>query len=281
MSLGVEPQHVSDVQALIVAVVAEHRKGESKASAAKRVLEGRHQDAKPAAASPEEKAPPPEAWPEEKATAPPVPPSSEPPPAAAASPGDADIPTEVGDFLEGLGLARFKAQFEEEELDMPTLHKLHSADRLERCLREIGLSFGACVKVAEALERNDTAAKKAAEIQQANDQAMAAAKQLAHETERNERLRKELDDVRGRCPAPETLICPITTLVMVDPVVAADGFTYEREAIERWLENHNSSPTTNAALAHTGLTSNQTVRSLVRSFLDNCARTGTNPDSLI
>ena len=280
MSLGVEPQHVSDVQTLIVAVVAEHRKGESNASTAKRVLEARHQDAKPAAASSEEKAPPPGAWLEEKATAPPAPPSSEPPPAAAASPGDADIPTEVGDLLEGLGLGRFKSQFEEEELDMPTLLGL-SEDQLKEYLREMGVPMGARARLTNALKENNQAAKKAAEIQQANDQAMAAAKQLAHETERNERLRKELDDVRGRCPAPETLICPITTLVMVDPVVAADGFTYEREAIERWLENHNSSPTTNAALAHTGLTSNQTVRSLVRSFLDNCARTGTNPDSLI
>ena len=46
MHLGVEVQHVSDVQALIVAMVAEHREGESMASTAERVLEV-CRDAKP------------------------------------------------------------------------------------------------------------------------------------------------------------------------------------------------------------------------------------------
>ena len=30
-------------------------------------------------------------------------------------------------------------------------------------------------------------------------------------------------------------LCPITHDVMVDPVVAADGETYERAAIEQWI----------------------------------------------
>lgn len=28
--------------------------------------------------------------------------------------------------------------------------------------------------------------------------------------------------------------------LMVDPVMAADGFTYERASIEKWLVNHNT-----------------------------------------
>ena len=35
---------------------------------------------------------------------------------------------------------------------------------------------------------------------------------------------------------PKNFICPITQAVMVDPVVTADGHTYEREAIEQWFE---------------------------------------------
>jgi hypothetical protein len=41
---------------------------------------------------------------------------------------------------------------------------------------------------------------------------------------------------------------------MRDPVIAADGHTYEQEAIEAWLRSHNTSPMTNAQL------SNRTVR---------------------
>jgi len=33
---------------------------------------------------------------------------------------------------------------------------------------------------------------------------------------------------------PPEFYCPITHEVMVDPVVAQDGHTYERQAIEEW-----------------------------------------------
>merc|ERR1711924_489863 len=51
--------------------------------------------------------------------------------------------------------------------------------------------------------------------------------------------------------------CPITMEVMRDPVVAADGYTYEREAIERWLfrDGHIASLRTNLPLT-TDLTPN-------------------------
>ena len=31
------------------------------------------------------------------------------------------------------------------------------------------------------------------------------------------------------------LLCPITQEIMTEPVVAADGHTYEKKAIEAWL----------------------------------------------
>ena len=43
-------------------------------------------------------------------------------------------------------------------------------------------------------------------------------------------------------------ICPITKDVMQDPVLAADGYTYERLAIEAWMERSNTSPITNLPL---------------------------------
>ena len=39
-------------------------------------------------------------------------------------------------------------------------------------------------------------------------------------------------------------MCPITHERFLDPVIAADGHTYEREAIESWLKEHSNSPVT-------------------------------------
>lgn len=50
---------------------------------------------------------------------------------------------------------------------------------------------------------------------------------------------------------PEHLRCPITLTAYEDPVVAADGATYERHAIEKWLVGSSRSPTTNVEMGPT------------------------------
>eukprot|EP00002_Diphylleia_rotans_P011950 TRINITY_DN2348_c0_g2_i5.p1 TRINITY_DN2348_c0_g2~~TRINITY_DN2348_c0_g2_i5.p1 ORF type:complete len:321 (-),score=50.47 TRINITY_DN2348_c0_g2_i5:69-1031(-) len=47
-------------------------------------------------------------------------------------------------------------------------------------------------------------------------------------------------------------VCPLTMKPMDDPVLAADGNTYERNAIEEYLKNHNTSPVT-GQLFHSNL----------------------------
>ncbi|CAE7518141.1 PUB50 [Symbiodinium microadriaticum] len=49
-------------------------------------------------------------------------------------------------------------------------------------------------------------------------------------------------------------------------VLAADGFTYERQAIEKWLSMHNTSPMTGAVLAHRYLTENFALRHLIETY---------------
>ena len=44
-------------------------------------------------------------------------------------------------------------------------------------------------------------------------------------------------------------LCPITHEAMRDPVVAQDGHTYEREAIETWFGTQNTSPVTGLVVA--------------------------------
>ncbi|KAK9866954.1 hypothetical protein WJX84_006924 [Apatococcus fuscideae] len=68
---------------------------------------------------------------------------------------------------------------------------------------------------------------------------------------------------------PSALLCPITQEVFEDPVVAADGFTFEREAIEAWLKQHNTSPMTNMQLPHTSLIPNHALRSAADDWRDS------------
>ena len=65
---------------------------------------------------------------------------------------------------------------------------------------------------------------------------------------------------------PEDFICPITTELMADPVMAADGHAYERTAIERWLATKSTSPMTGEALEHTFLSPSHMVRRQIREW---------------
>ena len=78
-----------------------------------------------------------------------------------------------------------------------------------------------------------------------------------------------LDITRGDfSQAPRAFYCPITCDVMSDPVVAADGHTYERSAIAQWLTTRQTSPMTNAKLSSTLLTSNFALRSMIAEYID-------------
>ena len=61
----------------------------------------------------------------------------------------------------------------------------------------------------------------------------------------------------------ETFLCPITQEIMLDPVIAADGYTYERRAIESWLKGKMTSPMTNQQLSHKQLIPNNVLRSRI------------------
>lgn len=61
------------------------------------------------------------------------------------------------------------------------------------------------------------------------------------------------------------LECPISLEIMDDPVIAMDGFTYEREAIERWFKSSNSSPLTNEELESKLLVPNRRLKAIIAS----------------
>lgn len=51
---------------------------------------------------------------------------------------------------------------------------------------------------------------------------------------------------------------------MVDPVVAADGHSYDRSQISHWFRNHRTSPMTGQALLHVVLFDNVALRGVIR-----------------
>ncbi|XP_074470625.1 WD repeat, SAM and U-box domain-containing protein 1-like isoform X2 [Sebastes fasciatus] len=60
---------------------------------------------------------------------------------------------------------------------------------------------------------------------------------------------------------PDEFLCPITRELMREPVIAADGYSYERDAINSWINTKNrSSPMTNLPLLTTLLTPNHTLK---------------------
>ncbi|KAL9255553.1 putative U-box domain-containing protein [Drosera capensis] len=87
-------------------------------------------------------------------------------------------------------------------------------------------------------------------------------------------VRKDVDEFSARrerkteeTNVPSIFRCPIFQEVMQNPHLAADGFSYELEAIEEWLRTGNdSSPVTNLKLDHTQLIPNHTLRAVIEDW---------------
>ncbi|ESQ31779.1 hypothetical protein EUTSA_v10005349mg [Eutrema salsugineum] len=89
-----------------------------------------------------------------------------------------------------------------------------------------------------------------------------------------ERLRKVVDKAQNslsRTPSgpPSHFICPLLKGVMNEPCVAADGYTYDREAIEDWLREKDVSPVTNLPLPNKNLLANYTLYSAIMEWKSN------------
>ncbi|XP_022957885.1 U-box domain-containing protein 35-like isoform X5 [Cucurbita moschata] len=85
------------------------------------------------------------------------------------------------------------------------------------------------------------------------------------------RLRKVADEARNSAsrvpPAiPNHFICPILLDVMNDPCVAADGYTYDRRAIEKWFQEKDISPATKLPLPHKNLIPNHGLLSSIMEW---------------
>ena len=62
---------------------------------------------------------------------------------------------------------------------------------------------------------------------------------------------------------PDDFVCPITQALMEDPVLATDGHTYERRAIEAWLARRLTSPRTGGELQAPTVFPNHSMRRMI------------------
>ncbi|XP_023552426.1 U-box domain-containing protein 32-like isoform X1 [Cucurbita pepo subsp. pepo] len=66
---------------------------------------------------------------------------------------------------------------------------------------------------------------------------------------------------------PAHFACPIFQEIMKDPLIAADGFTYEADAIRGWFESgHNTSPMTNLKVEHCNLVPNYALLNAIQEW---------------
>jgi hypothetical protein len=65
---------------------------------------------------------------------------------------------------------------------------------------------------------------------------------------------------------PPSFYCPVSQQVMHDPVVLCDGHTYERRYIERWLQEHNTSPVSGLQLPQRDIYPNHALRNAIEEY---------------
>lgn len=67
---------------------------------------------------------------------------------------------------------------------------------------------------------------------------------------------------------PHSFYCPISQQCMHDPVVLSDGHSYERRHIERWLEDHSTSPVSGLQLSQTDIFPNHALRNAIEEYFE-------------
>lgn len=65
---------------------------------------------------------------------------------------------------------------------------------------------------------------------------------------------------------PPSLKCPLTLQLFVDPVITADGQTYEHSEILKWFASKDTSPATNTVLTNKNLINNFAIKQIVTDW---------------
>ena len=173
------------------------------------------------------------------------------------------IQSELTDRKERSALRHRQAVAEEEQaLEQSILRHQQAIQNLEiQAQRERARIEEASDTIREAFALWKSNATSAVEQAQRRVQALYRETNLAPKTPEPRAVAAE--DSK-QAPYPSDLVCPLGKQLMEDPVVAADGHTYERQRIQEWLDANDDeatkSPVTGEPLAHSHLIPNLAIR---------------------
>lgn len=124
-------------------------------------------------------------------------------------------------------------------------------------------------------EKIDTERVRPVEKSQTDEEREAAEKVAIEKREKEHYLKMAAES----SDMPPSFRCSITGEAMRDPVIAADGHSYEREAIKLWLREHYTSPLTGLKLVHRKLVPNWELKKSIDEWLEIKARQLATADS--
>ena len=140
----------------------------------------------------------------------------------------------------------------------------------ERQEQQIQVQHDAVVtKLVRILKQQDEVKHDKGKIEELQRQVFDLTQERGVLTQKLEGAHNEMRSIR--LVVPSEFMCPITGEVMEQPVVTADGFTYEKVSIARWLKKHDTSPCTNLLLEHKNLVPNLAIRSQIQDYWQRLA----------
>jgi len=206
---------------------------------------------------------------------------------------------EIGDLKRRLDLVSSKSETATKPADQLMECVNEEVEDLKRQL-EISLKFQTAAEytnaqVVLANKEIDDLRRQLLSLEDAQAEAKRTNEQLSLANKQIEFLRRQLENsedmkdeqleqtdeqatassqtsLQTKAVPPSQVFCPITKEIMTDPVIAADGYTYERAAIqsifdESSLWNQPKSVVTGAELANLDLIENVSIRNLASKYL--------------
>lgn len=124
-----------------------------------------------------------------------------------------------------------------------------------------------------ALQQQELALQKQEFAKQQQDltqqKTLLAQQQQEHKQQQKQFDEKQQSHQNGEVPEPDIFQDKIFTLdVMEEPVIATDGFTYEKRCILEWFRTKRTSPMTGAVLSSTQLIPNCSLKSHIHHWRD-------------
>jgi U-box domain len=89
----------------------------------------------------------------------------------------------------------------------------------------------------------------------------------SNQTKSNQTMMLRRDSSEGSSNIPRSFYCPLTLEVMVDPVIDAEGNTFERQALMHWLSHYGTSPVSRQPLNANLVVPNFALRDIIHEAM--------------